>query len=313
MKIMISVLALTILTAAAVDKFQIDGYVYDSAKKPIGNVLVIALDDDEDTISISKTNSRGYFELGASKRPASLMAFKEGYNPERYISAMNGNTNLHLHMTDKSLREFVKQDDQEIYENSIFLFTNFQIDEAISSLKLFVRKYPFLIKAHYNLGLFYSGKAGFAKSYGKRREFLFNERIAQKHWRMLLDAEPEHLDSIHSLAESLIKTDDITESVLLFKKLLKQRKDDHIVWYNYAEALVYKRDLRSAETAFRKVLELNSKFPDAYARLAALEMQDKKFDEAAKNLQEFLRLAPESDMADQARKDLQECLEKSEK
>lgn len=154
-------------------------------------------------------------------------------------------------------------------------------------------------------------------------------RNAEKTYKMVLNAAPDHADSIFNLGVIFQNTNQPQEAVNAYKYLIEKHpnyvngyinlglilesrnmfmealavydkackvKPHYISYYNLAGPLYNLRKFKDAEIALRKSIELNPNFAQSYMNLGTVLKEQKRFDEAEQGCQKALELAPE--MAD---------------
>ena len=116
------------------------------------------------------------------------------------------------------------------------------------------------------------------------------ERLA----RRFVDANPRNEDGLLLLSISLLQLDRPAEAVEACRELTRIVPDSPIYWSNLGTALRDAGELREAEDAYRRALQLDWKFFGALLNLGYLLLEGGKFTEARDALLMAHRLDPSS-------------------
>ena len=181
---------------------------------------------------------------------------------------------------------------------------------ALAVFSGFADSYPFLVLAHYNVGLCHAELAAERRLAGDRSGAVKCELLAQDRFAVVLERYPDYAGALAAAAESNIRLRDMSMAAGLYARLLAVVPDDPLHWYTYGEVLGYLHDLDASAAAFRRAVELDGEFADARAKLGAVLSVLGDPAGAAEQLEVYLRLDPDSDMADSVRELLEDCRER---
>ena len=93
-------------------------------------------------------------------------------------------------------------------------------------------------------------------------------------------------------AEQLAKQGQTNKEILLYKNLLRHERPFSYVHFNLGKAFSKKKDHKSAEAHFKKVIELNPEYTSAYVFLGATLKNLEKYEESAKYLEKAVKMSP---------------------
>lgn len=294
------------------------GTIITSDGQPVVDATVLLQRDDNKLIRAVGTDDSGAFKVsGLSIGQYKLWVAKDGYDvhsetiPIAKGEKLKGNR-FRLLESNLRLADLVAKRDQSNFEIAGIELRREELDKALAFYSSFLEKYPFLVKVHYNAGLCYMEKAEVAKHRNNKAEFLECEQTAQQHFLVVLQRYPDFSIARKALADSYISAQMISDAEQQYELLLKDQPRDPLFWYTFGEINSYLRQFDRAEDAFLKILDIDSSFADAYAKIGAIRMARDDLEGAISNYEIFLRMAPKSDMVDITKDLLEECRSKLE-
>jgi tetratricopeptide (TPR) repeat protein len=152
------------------------------------------------------------------------------------------------------------------------------LDEAAAALGTAIRLDPKSARAHTDLALVHRGN-------GQNKE-----AIAE--YRKAIALDPDLIDAHNNLAITLASERQLEAAVAEFREMTRIDPDSASGYYNMATVLAdLDLDVESA-AALREVIRINPNHYNAHYNLGELFRLDNKYDDAAKQFKEFLRLAP---------------------
>ena len=152
------------------------------------------------------------------------------------------------------------------------------LDGAAGELATAIRLDPKSARAHTDLALVHRGNQA--------------NKDAIAEYRKAIAIDPELIDAHNYLAITLAAERQLQEAVLEFREMIRIDPDSVSGYYNLASVLAdLDLDVESA-AALREVIRINPNHYNAHYNLGELFRLDGKYDDAAKQFKEFLRLAP---------------------
>lgn len=152
---------------------------------------------------------------------------------------------------------------------------------AISALQTAIRLQPNDMTAHYNLG----------RSLYRKRDL--EGAIAE--FRTVIRLAPDNPTAHHILGEALKDKGDIDSAIAAYRIAIRLDPNPPTYHYNLGVALEAKRDLKGAIATYRTAIRLSHFYYDDahYSLGVALQAQGQQA-EAARELREYLKRAPET-------------------
>ena len=163
------------------------------------------------------------------------------------------------------------------------LYAEQKYDEAIQSYNEALELSQSQWAYYFNLGLAYK-KAG-------------REKDAIATFQRALEMNPESYSINKELGQLLALGDHYEEAKKYFTKATEISEDDSDAFYNLGVCLTNLGDQEGALAAFLKTIALKEDYADAYYQIGTLYINQNNVDEAVKNLEKFLELAPEHEKA----------------
>jgi len=152
------------------------------------------------------------------------------------------------------------------------------LDAAASELADALRLAPRSARAHTDLALVLRGN-------GENKEAITEYREA-------IRLDPDLVDAHNGLAITLAAEGQIKEAVVEFREMIRIDPDSASGYYNLASALADLDLDVEATAALREVIRINPNHYNAHYNLGEMFRLDGKYDDAAREFREFLRLAP---------------------
>ena len=291
----------------------ISGLVIDGSSSPVAEVKIVAALESGDLCGTSLTDSSGRFSMGnIPEGRIKLTLYHKNYELKTAVVEINSYSR-------EVYRRFqvekgsgpdlwqVKLEDQLLYQEGVLNLESMMLDKALSLFREFGRKYPYHAKNCFNIGLCYSHLASEARRVRDEARVEEYEKLARKHFHMVLNLYPDHFAATQALAESYVRSRELDEAEELYARLVTVKKDDHYLWYVYGEILSVNDKKSSAIAAYEKVLRLKPGFHRAHARIGNIHMERKDYQKAVRRFEAFLRLAPGTFMTRVTREKLREC------
>ena len=152
------------------------------------------------------------------------------------------------------------------------------LDGAAGELATAIRLDPKSARAHTDLALVHRGNQA--------------NKDAIAEYRQAIAIDPDLIDAHNYLAITLAAERQLKEAVIEFREMIRIDPDSVSGYYNLASVLAdLDLDVESA-AALREVIRINPNHYNAHYNLGELFRLDGKYDDAAKQFKEFLRLAP---------------------
>lgn len=215
--------------------------------------------------------------------------------------------NIELHPDGNTQLWHVAPADREAFREATLLLAEYRVLEAMEKFEGFLVRYPYLVRAHYNVGLCHVELAAKERDFNLGEAADHHERSARGHFCVVLERYPDYSPALVALAESYVRTLEMTQAEAAYERLLKLNPGEAEQWYTYAEVLAYLRKLPESEAAFERVLEIDPLYFDAHARIGAIRMAEEDYEEAIRRFEIFLAAAPKSNMAPLTRELLDEA------
>ena len=275
---------------------------------------VVLIPVEGGAIRAAGTAPDGYFEIGgvASGRYR-LWAACEGFGIHNFELVLGDGGCEAAIITLTPLAEgggLVPEDERRRFDVATLMLQRGEAESALEIFSGFAESYPFLVLAHYNVGLCHAELAAERRLAGDRDGAIRRELLAQARFAIVLERYPDYVGALAAAAESNIRLGEMSRAADLYARLLASVPDDPLHWYTYGEVLGYLHDLTASAAAFRRAVELDGGFADARAKLGAVLAVLGDPAAAAEQLEIYLQLDPDSDMADSVRELLEECRER---
>jgi tetratricopeptide (TPR) repeat protein len=152
------------------------------------------------------------------------------------------------------------------------------------------------------------GSSSVVMLYEEAAEHLSNHEFkeAEEVYRKILEIEPDKANGYIGLGSSLIYQDRIDEAYGAYSEALRLSPESVSVQIGLGSISYLYGDYQISESYYARALELDPDQPDAHwGRALALEMLGRDT-EAIHHLEEFIRLAPDSQQIEEAQRMLDE-------
>lgn len=289
----------------------ISGFVFDEQRNPIGNIFVELQDELYRSISRGRTDGSGrYFFSGMrdGRYVIKVIGAQFGYeeqivtveivnlnfqnNTSRIIPEGNDNVQQDIYLrlrknssnnnlvTGVIFAQDIPKDAQSSYEKGILLLSQNKEAEGIDFLQKSIKTFPNYFAALNRLGYEYLKKENFAQ--------------ASKILAKAADINPNEA-ILYLLAYSLHLDKDYDVAIEVLNGAIKLHGSSQRLYTTLGASLRLKNKYKEAEDALKKARNLDGKYPEARWQLALLYGNNlNKFEEAAEELEMFLKLQPES-------------------
>ncbi|MGB6864839.1 MAG: tetratricopeptide repeat protein [Candidatus Aminicenantaceae bacterium] len=124
-----------------------------------------------------------------------------------------------------------------------------------------------------------------------------NKEDAIATFKKALEMNPESYSINKELGELLALEENYEEAKKYYAKAAEISDDDPDAFYNLGVCLTNLGDQEGALTAFLKTIGFKEDYADAYYQVGTLYINQNNVEEAVKNLEKFLELAPEHEKA----------------
>jgi len=124
---------------------------------------------------------------------------------------------------------------------------------------------------------------------------------AIKAFKLMLEKEPQARNVLLNLCAIFLEKGNLEEGMKYFKQLEEATITDHSIFYNIGVLLFAKEQMDQAIEYFQKCAARDPNYVDAYYQIALAYLNQGNNEEAKKNLQKIIELAPGSDKAAQAK------------
>jgi len=109
-----------------------------------------------------------------------------------------------------------------------------------------------------------------------------------------LAIEPDNKDLLKYLGNTYVKLDDYDAAIDCLKKIT-QKEEDKTVWMKIGKLSEENENTDDAVTAYKKAIELDANYSEAYAALGSLLFNESEYEEAIPYLERATKDFPESD------------------
>ena len=314
MKILtIIILAFTYVALAAQEEsITITGIVATGDGTPVEDVTVVLIPTDKDFLRAAGTGADGSFEIrDVPSVELTIWAAKDGYSLYQNTVAISdiSTSQIRIELIPAQGTKLwnISLADRDSFRLATKLLSEYESRKALGLFLSFLDKYPYLIRAHYNVGLCYAELAAEARDYDQREKVAHLEGMARKHFDIVLERYPDYSAALVAKGESLVRTLNMQEAAGIYSELLQTIKNDPLIWYTYAEILSYIDRFDEAVVAYEEALKVNPEFIDAHAKIGAIRMSDGEYEEAIRQFELFLSKARRSNMTEETRQLLQQC------
>ena len=275
------------------------GVVKDKEGNPLEGVTITISNTAYSAINyVLKTNKKGeYFQMGLQPDYYAIKAEKDGYLHglvEKRIP-MLVTTVVYIELEEGNFFVGGQSPGDEDYQEALAKFEAGDYEASAQALLRAIEKEPFEPIYTNNLGVLYTKME-------KHDE-------AIEAYKKMLEIQPESYTANKKIGELYGFMQDYEKAAPFYKKAVELSPDDPDAFYNLGACAMNLHDFPGAMEAFSNAIELKSDFAAAYYQLGMVQVNQNNKEDAVKNLEKFLELAPEDPNAAVA-KQLVEYLKK---
>ncbi|MFQ6109346.1 MAG: tetratricopeptide repeat protein [Candidatus Aminicenantales bacterium] len=265
---------------------KISGTVKSEEGEPIEGAMVILIFSEDGTKYELTTDREGNWRK-VNLRPGrwTIGFIAEGYEPQNInvqLSAIQDLPPIDIRLSRIPESPFAKGDD---------LYQQKKYAEALQEYQRVLAENPDLYQAYDKIGLCYY-----------RLNDLEN---AAENFKLMLEKEPQSRNTLINLSAIYFEKGDLEEGMKYFRKLDEESLTDAGTFYNIGILLFKNGQIDMAVDYFNKCLARDPSFIDGYYQLGLVNLNKGDMEEAKKNLQKVIELAPESEKAAIAKKMLE--------
>ncbi|MFW6159561.1 MAG: tetratricopeptide repeat protein [Acidobacteriota bacterium] len=260
----------------------VEGTVTSVDGKPIPNARVVFI-FNEDGGKIELTADKKGKWRKANLRPGeyTIGFIADGYEPQNFniqLSAIKKNPPLNVQLSPVTESPFLKAD---------ALYQEKKYEEALQEYKNVLEKNPDLYQAYEKIGICYL-----------RME---NQEMAIDYFIKMLECDPQSQDALINLSAIYFEQGRLEEGMKYFKQFDESRLTDPGTFYNLGILLFKNHQIEMAINYLQKCVALNPGFVDGHYQLGLANINKGDLEEAKKNFEKVIELAPESEKAALAR------------
>ena len=293
---------------AAAQTGQVKGKVVDAKNQPIeGATITIEMTEGMTRKYETKTNKRGeYVQIGLQPGNYKITATKDNMsqsqNQRVRLDMMEVNFTLKPGMAPEASAEDVKKAEAKVaaikgaFEQGVTLSNEGKYDEAIAKFNEVIAEAPKCVECYNNIGTNYSRKKDFDK--------------AEEAFKKAIEINPSSVEAYNGLAtvyNAQKKFDQAAEASAQAQKLAGAAGatggggasagtvfNQGIIAWNAGK-------VPEAKKLFEQAVQLDPKLADAHYWLGMATVNEGKLAEAAPHFEEYLKLAPTGNYAEQAK------------
>lgn len=265
---------------------MVAGTVKTEDGKPIQGAKVILIFSEDGTKYELTTDKKGRWRK-ANLRPGrwTIGFIAEGYEPQNItiqLSAIKSNPPIDVRLTLIPESPFSKGD---------ALYQQKKYSEALQEYQRILAENQDLYQAYDKIGLCY---------------YRLNDvENATAFFKLMLEKEPQSRNTLINLSAIYFEKGNLEEGMKYFEQLDEKTLTDPGTFYNIGNLLFKNREIDLAIDYFNKCLALDSDYVNGYYQLALAHLNKGNLEEAKKNFQKVIELAPESEKAALAKKILE--------
>lgn len=264
----------------------VNGTVKSEDGKPIKGARVILIFSEDGTKYELATDKKGRWRK-ANIRPGTwtIGIIAEGYEPQNFtvqLSAIKRNPPIDVRLSRIPESPLSKGD---------ALYQQRKYTEALKEYQRVLAENQDLYQAYDKIGLCYY-----------RLNDLEN---AIEAFKLMLDKEPQSRDTLINLSAIYFEKGNLEQGMKYFKRLDEKSLEDPNLFYNIGILLFKNNQIDMAIDYLKKCLAVDSSYINGYYQLALANLNKGDLEEAKKNFQKVIELAPESEKASLARKMLE--------
>jgi len=264
----------------------VNGTVKSEDGKPIKGAKVILIFSEDGTKYELTTDKKGKWRKANVLPGTWTIGFMaEGYEPQNItvqLSAIRENPSIDVKLSRIPESPFNKGD--TLYQQKKYA-------ESLQEYQRVLAENQDLHQAYDKIGLCYY-----------RLEDLEN---AIENFKLMLDKEPQSQDTLINLSAIYFEKGELEEGMKYFKQLDDKTLIDPGTFYNIGILLFKNGQIDMAIDYLNKCLAVDPSYVNGYYQLALANLNKGDLEEAKKNFQKVIELAPESEKAALAKKILE--------
>lgn len=322
--ILAALLAASLQSIGAQNRSRISGFVLDPDQRPVGQIIVELRNEFNSVIGRTRTDGSGrFFFAGIGHGRYTLLAlplgtgFSEqsveveiaGLGARGQVIADNVQKDIHLKARKSAeatpfknaviYAQDVPQDAESLYKDAVSDLDRGKADTGAANLEKSVAAFPTYFAALQRLGVV------------RLTQNRFDEAIEL--FSRALAVNDRSFDCRYGLAYALYATRRFSEAVSSSEKAVELRPDSLEASLLLGTAQRITKDLVNAEKALRKAAKLaEGTSADVHWQLALLYGKDmNRFDEAAKELELYMKLSPDAPNKEDVKKLIKQFKEKA--
>ncbi len=258
------------------------GVVSDKQGNPLEGVTVTISQVQYSAVKyVLKTNKKGeYFQIGLAPDYYRIKAEKDGFLPfstEKRV-AMQVVTEVDIVLEKGQYFVGGKSPGEDDYKQGLQFYQEGKYEDSVQALLRAIEKEPFEPIYKNNLGVVYT-------KMGK-----YDEAIDA--YAKMLEIQPQSYTANKMLGELYGVKKEYDKAKSFYKKAAELSPDDPDAFFNLGACSMNLQDYAAAREAFSKAISIKPDFAAAYYQLGMLLVNQNETEEAVKNLEKFLELAP---------------------
>jgi len=289
------------------NRSTVSGFVFNEDRRPMANVYVELLDEVNGSVGRMRTDNSGRFYFGGLSQGRFVIKvmpygtnYEEqsteveiyGYGASGRQLADNVQKDVYLRLKKGAdsvpfvnaviFAQDIPKAAQEAFDNANKALNDKQSDEGLAGLKKAIVIFPDYFAALQQIGIIYISKG--------------NYEDARKAFAKAIEVNKESFDSLYGVAYAEYALGNFDESIAAAQKSIALKPDS--IEVNLVLALAYRRvkQFDKSETAFLKAAKIaDGSSPDIHYQLALLyAFNMNRYEDAAKQLELFLKEAPDA-------------------
>jgi tetratricopeptide (TPR) repeat protein len=262
------------------------GTVESEDGKPIKGAKVILIFSEDGTKYELTTDKKGRWRKASMRSGTWTIGFMaEGYEPQNFnvtLSAIKKNPPIDVKLIPIPISPLIKAD---------ALYQQKEYDEALKEYQRILTENQDLYQVYDKIGLCY---------------YRLNDiENATEAFKLMLEKEPQSQDTLINLSAIYFEKGDLEEGMKYFEQLDEKSLEDPSLFYNIGILLFENRQIDMAIDYLQKCLAVDPRYVNGYYQLALVYLNKGDLEEAKKNLEKVIKLAPESEKAALAKKMLE--------
>ncbi len=261
---------------------RVSGSVTSEKGMPIeGARVILVFSEDQSKVELT-TNEKGEWKLVNLRAGDWLLGITvDGYQPKEInvtLSALKEHPPIDIVMA--PIPKHPLSQGNDLYQGKKYA-------EALQEYQKVLAENPDMHQVHEKIGLCYFR--------------LGDPDNAIKAFKLMLEKEPQARNVLLNLSAILLEKGNLEEGMKYFKQLEEETVNDHSIFYNIGVLLFAREQMDQAIEYFKKCTARDPNYVDAYYQMALAYLNQGNNEEAKKNFQKIIELAPGSDKAAQAK------------